>query len=95
MTVYLLAVTGGAATLAAWICVRAPRIVPTSTTAVSVWVAVALGSSIAAQPLVHLTTRELGAAAAALLVVLPSGVCVFLAIGFATRVVVRGLELTD
>lgn len=95
MSVYLLAVTAGSAILAAWVCVRVPRLVPTSTTAAFAWVAAALGCGIAARPLVELTSRALGPGAAALLVVLPGGVCVFLAVGFATLVVVRSLELSD
>jgi hypothetical protein len=93
--VYMLAVTAGSATLAGWICLRLPRLVPASTAGAAAWVAVALGCGIAGRPLVEVTTESLGPVAAAMLVVLPGGVCVFLAVGFATLTLARELELTD
>jgi hypothetical protein len=95
MSVYMLAVMAGAAVLAAWLCVRVPRLVPNSIPAAFAWVAAALGCGIAGRPLIELTRRTLGPDAAALLVVLPGSVCVFLAVGFSTLVVLRSLEPSD
>ncbi len=88
----MLVLTVGAATLAAWLALCVPRLVPHSLGAAWAWAAAALACGIAAPPLVELMTRTLGPAAAAALVVLPTGVCVFLAVGFAMLFVVRALE---
>jgi hypothetical protein len=95
MGVYLVAVMVGAATIAAWLFVRVPRLVPTSIPAAFAWVAAALGCGFAGRPLIELTSRAFGPNAAALLVVLPGSVCVFLAVGFSTLVVLRSLEPSD
>ena len=88
----MLVLTAGSATLAAWICVCVPRFVPRSAGGAWAWVAAALACGMAARPLVHLTSQAIGPVAAAVLVVLPGGVCVFLALGFTMLFVVRALE---
>jgi hypothetical protein len=90
--VYTLVLTVAAATLAAWLGVCVPSLVPRSMGAAWAWAAAALACGVAAPPLVVLITRELGPVAAATLVMLPTGVCVFLAVGFAMLFVVRALE---
>lgn len=88
-------VTVAAAMLAAWLLARVPRLVPSSSAAASAWTAAALACGIAAHPLIALITDRLGPVAAALLVVLPGGVCVFLAVGVATVLVVRELHASE
>jgi len=81
----------GAAALALWTVVRFPGLAPESGRGVTAWLAAAGGAFAATPPAIMLVGRVGGRIVAAMLVALPSGICIMLAVAWMMLWVIRSL----
>jgi hypothetical protein len=82
----------GSALLALWIIVRFPRLTPTTGKGVSVGLGVAIALFVGTPPAIMVIGGAVGFIGAAMLVVLPAGICIFLAIAWIMLFVMRAIE---
>ena len=90
--VFMYALSVSSALLAVWIIARFPALTPTSARGVSAGLAGAILSVVLTPPAVMLVGGVAGAIPAAMLVALPSGICIFLAIAWIMLYVVRSIQ---
>jgi hypothetical protein len=82
----------GGAAIALWIVARFPELAPRSSRGVSIGVGAAILSFVGIPPAIMLVGGHAGAIVAALFVVLPGAICIFLAIAWMMLWVIRSLD---
>jgi ABC-type uncharacterized transport system permease subunit len=82
----------GASAIALWIVARFPRLAPASARGVTGWLAGAIAAFLYTPQAIMLVGRIGGRMAAAMLVALPSGVCIMLAVAWMMLWVIRGVQ---
>jgi hypothetical protein len=86
------ALAGGSALLALWIIVRFPALTPTTGKGVSIGLGVAVAMVFGTPPAIMVVGSTAGLVGAAMLVALPAGICIFLAIAWMMLFVIRAIE---
>jgi hypothetical protein len=81
----------GAAAIALWIVVRFPQLAPQSGRGVTAWLVAASGAFVSTPPGIMLVGSIGGRIAAAMLVALPSGVCIMLSVAWMMLWVIRAV----
>jgi uncharacterized membrane protein len=89
---FMLFLTGSAAILALWLVARFPKLSPQSGRGVSMWLGGAILCFVAVPQTVMLVGGMFGALVAAMLVALPGGICIFLAIAWIMLYVLRSIQ---
>jgi hypothetical protein len=90
--VFAWVLTAGAAVIALWIVARFPELAPRTTRGVSVGLGAAILAFVGIPPAIMLVGGHAGAIVAALFVVLPGAICIFLAIAWMMLWVIRSLD---
>lgn len=94
MSPYLFAwvLFAGAAALALWIVARFPELAPRTGRGVSVGLGAAILAFVGTPPAIMVVGGLVGSVAAALLVALPGGICILLAIAWMMLWVIRAIQ---
>ncbi len=82
----------GAAAIALWIVARFPRLAPTTARGVSVGLGAAILAFVGTPPAIMVVGEIGGVIAAAMLVALPGGVCILVAIAWMMLWVIRSIQ---
>jgi hypothetical protein len=83
---------GGSAAIALWIVARFPKLAPSTGRGVSVGLGVAVVAFVGTPPAIMLVGRLTSAIVAAVFIVLPSGICICLAIAWMMLWVIRSIQ---
>ncbi len=84
--------SGGGAAIALWIVARFPELAPSTPRGVSVGLGAAILAFVGTPPAIMIVGGLAGAVVAALLVVLPGAICIFLAIAWMMLWVIRSIQ---
>jgi hypothetical protein len=89
---FSLVLIAASALLALWVIVRFPGLTPTSGKGVSAGIGLAIVMFLGTPPAIMVVGGVAGFVGAAMLVVLPAGICIFLAIAWIMLFVIRAIQ---